>query len=90
MATHKIYKYISKLLEIISYYPEGYQICIRIINFKWISYRFGYVSALEAMLCISFSSILASLCRVMVGGGPHAAKNLHNRLGIYVCLYSFC
>ena len=30
-------KCISKLLEIISYYPEGFRIRIRIVDFKWIS-----------------------------------------------------
>ena len=36
-------KSISKLLEIISCYPEGFRIGIWIVGFKRISYGFGYL-----------------------------------------------
>ena len=36
-------KIISKLLEIISYYPKQFKTCMRMVNLKWISRYFGYL-----------------------------------------------
>ena len=36
-------KYISNLLEIISYYPKQFQTCMQIVNFKRITGYFGYL-----------------------------------------------